>query len=207
MYYYDNKLNFNMDVSSITGHFPYLGLFFLLILGGIGLPIPEGGTLILCGFLISTKVIEPIYGLVIVYSGVLIGDYLFYSIGRKYGRMIIKLKIFRRMLPPERLEMLENNFNKWGILFIMIGARLIGEVILVAGILKMSRIKFLTIDILSSVLTVAIWVGLGYEGGHTLQNLIKKDIVDIEYIAGFVIGSVVIYLFFRHMFWSRKILT
>ncbi len=207
MYYYDNTLNFNMDVSSITGHFPYLGLFILLILGGIGFPIPEGGTLILCGFLISTKVIEPIYGLAIVYSGVLIGDYLFYSIGRKYGRMVIKLKIFRRMLPPQRLEMLEKNFNKWGILFIMIGARLIGEVILVAGILKMSRMKFLTIDILSSVLTVAIWVGLGYAGGHTLQNLIKKDIVDIEYIAGFVIGSVVIYLFLRHMFWSRKILT
>ena len=207
MYYYDNTLNFNMDVSPITGHFPYLGLFILLILGGIGFPFPEGGTLILCGFLISTKVIEPIYGFAIVYSGVLIGDYLFYSIGRKYGRMVIKLKIFRRMLPPQRLEMLENNFNKWGILFIMIGARLIGEVILVAGILKMSRMKFLTIDILSSVLTVAIWVGLGYAGGHTLQNLIKKDIVDIEYIAGFVIGSVVIYLFFRHMFWSRKILT
>jgi len=42
----------------------------------------EAGTLILGGFLISTKVIEPVYGLVIVYSGVLIGDYLFYSIGR-----------------------------------------------------------------------------------------------------------------------------
>jgi membrane protein DedA with SNARE-associated domain len=103
--------------------------------------------------------------------------------------------------------MLEKNFNKWGILFIMIGARLIGEIILVAGILKMSRIKFLTIDVLSSALTVAIWVGLGYAGGHTLKNIIKKDIVGIEYIAGFVIGSIVIYFFFRHMFWSKKILT
>ena len=196
-----------MEVSTITGHFPYLGLFTLLILGGIGFPIPEAGTLILCGLLISTKVIEPVYGLVIVYSGVLIGDYLFYSIGRKYGRMIIKLKIFRKVLPPQRLEMLEKNFNKWGILFIMIGARLIGEIILVAGILKMSRIKFLTIDVLSSALTVAIWVGLGYAGGHTLKNIIKKDIVGIEYIAGFVIGSIVIYFFFRHMFWSKKILT
>jgi membrane protein DedA with SNARE-associated domain len=193
-----------MDVLSITGHFPYLGLFLLLILGGIGFPIPEAGTLILGGFLISTKVIEPVYGLVIVYSGVLIGDYLFYSIGRKYGRMIIKFKIFRKVLPPQRLEMLENNFNKWGILFIVIGARIIGEIILVAGILKMSRIRFLTIDVLSSVLAIAIWVGLGYAGGHTLQTLVKKDIVDIEYIAGFVVGSIAIYLFFRHMFWSRK---
>ena len=193
-----------MHVSSIAVHFPYLGLFILLILGGIGFPFPEGGTLILCGFLISTKVINPVYALVIVYSGVLIGDYLFYSFGRKYGRMIIKHRVFRKVLPPQRLEMLENEFNKWGILFIMIGGRLIGEIFLVAGILKMSRIKFLTIDVLSSLLTVAVWVGLGYMGGHTLQKIIKQDMVRIEHITVFFMASSVIYLFFRHFFWSRK---
>jgi membrane protein DedA with SNARE-associated domain len=193
-----------MNVSSIAGHFPYLGLFILLILGGIGFPFPEGGTLILCGLLLSTKVIKPVYALVIVYSGVLIGDYLFYSIGRKYGRMIIKHRVFRKVLPPQRLEMLENKFSKWGILFIMIGGRLIGEIFLVAGILKMSRIKFLTIDILSSLLSVAIWVGLGYVGGHTLQKIIKQDMVRIEHITVFFMASIVIYLVFRHFFWSRK---
>jgi len=118
--------------------------------------------------------------------------------------MIIKLKIFSKVLPPRRLEMLEKNFNKWGILFIMIGARLIGEIILVAGILKMSRIKFLTIDVLSSVLTVAIWVGLGYAGTYSSKSY-KKDIVDIEYIAGFVIGSIVIYFFFDTCFGLENI--
>jgi len=57
-----------MYISSITGHFPYLGLFILLILGGIGFPFPEGGTLILCGLLISTKVIKPGYALVMAMS-------------------------------------------------------------------------------------------------------------------------------------------
>ncbi|NWF98434.1 MAG: VTT domain-containing protein [Nitrospirae bacterium] len=192
-----------MYLSSITGHFPYLGLFILLLLGGIGFPFPEGVTLILCGLLISSKVIQPVYALVIVYSGVLIGDYLFYSFGRKYGRMIIKLRGFRKVLPPHRLEMLENKFNKYGILFILIGGRLIGEIFLVAGILKMPRIKFLVIDLLSSLLTVIVWVGVGYVGGHTLQ-IIKKDILRIEHITVFFIVSIVIYLFFRHIFWSRK---
>lgn len=192
-----------MYLSSFTGHFPYLGLFILLILGGIGFPFPEGVTLILCGLLISSKVIQPVYALVIVYSGILIGDYLFYSFGRKYGRMIIKLRVFRKVLPPHRLEMLENKFNKYGILFILIGGRLIGEIFLVAGILKMPRIKFLVIDLLSSLLTVIVWVGVGYVGGHTLQ-IIKKDILRIEHITVFFIVSIVIYLFFRHIFWSQK---
>jgi len=36
-----------MSFSTIFGHFHYLGPFLLLIIGGIGFPFPEGGTLIL----------------------------------------------------------------------------------------------------------------------------------------------------------------
>jgi membrane protein DedA with SNARE-associated domain len=100
--------------------------------------------------------------------------------------------------------MLENKFNRWGILFIMIGGRLVGEIFLVAGILKMPRLRFLIIDVLSSLLTVAIWVGLGYVGGHTLQKIIKQDMIHIEHIAVLFMASIVIYLLFRHFFWSRK---
>jgi membrane protein DedA with SNARE-associated domain len=37
------------DISGIVEHFPYLGIFLLLILGDIGLPFPEDTTLILSG--------------------------------------------------------------------------------------------------------------------------------------------------------------
>jgi membrane protein DedA with SNARE-associated domain len=192
-----------MSGPSIVGHFPYLGLFILLILGGIGFPFPEGGSLILCGLLISTKVIKPVYAFVIAYSGVLIGDFLYYSFGRKYGRRVVKHRVFRKILSPQRLELLENKFNKWGILFILIGGRLIGEIFLVAGILRMPRLKFLAIDALSSLLTVAIWIGLGYTGGHILK-IIKKDIARIEHILVFFIVSLVIYMLLRHIFWSGR---
>jgi membrane protein DedA with SNARE-associated domain len=187
----------------IVGHFPYLGLFLLLIFGGVGFPFPEGGTLILCGLLIATNVIKPIYTIVIAYSGVLIGDFLFYSFGRKYGRMIITHRMFRRIVSPKRLEMLEDKFNKWGILFIFIGGRLIGEIFLVAGILKMPRWKFLLIDALSALFTVVLWIGLGYVGGHTLQ-LIRDDIARIEHILIYLLISIVMYFIFRHIFLSHE---
>jgi membrane protein DedA with SNARE-associated domain len=192
-----------MSFLTIFGPFPYIGLFLLLIIGGIGFPFPEGGTLILCGLLISTNVIKPMYTLVIAYSGVLIGDFLFYSFGRKYGRMIITHRMFRKILSPKRLEILEDKFNKWGILFIFIGGRLIGEIFLVAGILKMPRWKFIIIDALSSLFTVVIWIGLGYVGGHTLQ-LIREDIARIEHILIYFVISIVIYLIFRHIFLSQE---
>jgi membrane protein DedA with SNARE-associated domain len=187
----------------MIGHFPYLGLFVLLILGGIGFPFPEGGSLVLCGLLISTKVINPMYALAIAYSGVLIGDFLFYSFGRKYGRMILTHRGFSRILSRQRLAFLEDKFNKWGILFIFIGGRLIGEIFLVAGILKMPRLKFLIIDALSSLLTVVLWIGLGYIGGHTLQ-IIREDIARIEHILLYFLVAMAISLFFRHVIWSRE---
>jgi membrane protein DedA with SNARE-associated domain len=192
-----------MSYPTIFGHFPYIGLFLLLIIGGIGFPFPEGGTLILCGLLISTNVIKPMYTLVIAYSGVLIGDFLFYSFGRKYGRMIITHRMFRKILSPKRLEILEDKFNKWGILFIFIGGRLIGEIFLVAGILKMPRWKFIIIDALSSLFTIVIWIGLGYVGGHTLQ-LIREDVARIEHILIYFVISIAIYLIFRHIFLSQE---
>ena len=156
----------------------------------------------MCGLLISTNVIRPIYTLVIAYSGVLIGDFLFYSFGRKYGRMIITHRMFRRILSPKRLKMLADKFNKWGILFIFIGGRLIGEIFLVAGILKMPRWKFIVIDTLSSLFTVVIWIGLGYMGGHTLQ-IIREDIVRIEHILIYFLIVIAISLLFRKILWTN----
>ncbi len=191
------------DVTGLVEHFHYIGLFILLVLGGIGFPFPEGATLILCGFLISTHVIKIIPTLLITYSGVLIGDSLFYYIGRKYGRMIVTHEKFRKIISTERLSDLENKFNKWGTLFILIGGRLIGEVFLVAGIMKMPLPKFLIIDAISSLITVGLWGSIGYAGGHSFQ-LIKKDISRIEHMITFIIIILlVIYLFLRY-FKSRN---
>jgi membrane protein DedA with SNARE-associated domain len=117
--------------------------------------------------------------------------------------MIITHRLFRKILSPKRLEMLADKFNKWGILFIFIGGRLIGEIFLVAGILKMPRWKFFIIDALSSLFAVVIWIGLGYVGGHTLQ-IIREDIVHIEHILIYFLISIVIYFIFRHIFLSQE---
>jgi membrane protein DedA with SNARE-associated domain len=46
------------EISGFVEHFKYIGIFLLLILGGIGLPFPEDATLILCGFLIAHDIIR-----------------------------------------------------------------------------------------------------------------------------------------------------
>lgn len=187
--------------SILIEHFPYTGLFVLLILGGIGLPFPEDATLILCGLLLSHEVIKPMPALFVVYSGLLIADFLLYHFGRKYGRKIVAHKRFHRILSPERFSKIEEQFKKRGSLFILIGRHLVGlraQVFLVAGVMRMSAFKFFIADAISSIFTIAIMVGAGYAGGNSLQ-IIKKDISRIEYVAVFVLIIIlVIYLFLRY---------
>jgi membrane protein DedA with SNARE-associated domain len=190
------------SISAIIEHFPYLGVSLLLILGALGFPFPEDTTLILCGFLISTKVVKPLHALLVVYTSLLIADFVLYSFGKKYGRRIVTHKRFQKIISPERLSNIEDKFNKRGALLILIGRHVAGlraQIFLVAGIMRMSPLKFIIVDAFSSLFTITIMVGIGYIGGNSIEVL-KKDITRIEHI-GILLGIIllVIYLLFRYV--------
>jgi len=191
------------DISAVTEHFPLLGLFALLILGGIGLPFPEDTTLILAGFLISHHVIKMLPSLIVVFIGALIADMLIFFAGRKYGRRIVEFPRFRKIMTVERLLTVEKRFRKHGALFILAGRHLIGlraQLFLVAGVMKMPVLKFVLADAISLSLTVAVMVGAGYVGGNSLQ-ILKKDISRVEHVLIFlaviVLGIVLLLRYFR----------
>ncbi len=188
-----------MHISSIIEHFPYFGVFVTLVLGGLGFPFPEGATLIVCGFIISTHVIRLLPALSVAYSGVLIGDLLAYYFGRKYGRMIVTHKKFQRILSPQRLLKLEDMFKKRKTLLVIVGGHLIGEIFIVAGILKLPFTKFLLADAIASVFIIAIWVSIGYISGNSL-DIIRRDITRIEHMAILLVTILLtIFLIFKRL--------
>ncbi|HSW61773.1 MAG TPA: DedA family protein [Dissulfurispiraceae bacterium] len=165
-----------MDTSVIQ-NFPYLGLLVLLVLGTLGFPFPEDAILILCGFMIAHDVVEPVPAILILFAGMLCTDFFLYHVGRKYGRMVVAHKRFRRIISPRRIRKLSRSFEKWGIFVIFFGRHLVGlraQIFLVAGILKMPRPKFILADALSSMITIALMVGAGYWGGNFIE-MIKTD--------------------------------
>jgi membrane protein DedA with SNARE-associated domain len=165
------------------------------------LPFPEDAILILCGLLIANNVVKPVPALLVVSLGMLMTDYLLYHVGRKYGRKVVAHKRFRKIISERREARLERTFRKWGILVIFLGRHLVGlrsQIFLVAGILRMPRLKFVLADAVSSVITISLMVGAGYWGGSTLE-LIKKDMEDAQQailiLAGIIIIALLIWLF------------
>ena len=194
-------------VSGIVDQFPYMGLFLLLILGGIGLPFPEDATLILCGFLISTEVVKPVPAILVVYAGLLIADFFIFLAGNKYGPMVINHPAFRKFISLEKLLFLEQQFVKRGVMLILFGRHLIGlraQIFLAAGVMKMSPLKFLAADAFSSLFTMTLMIGAGYLGGNSLE-IVKKDIHRIEHAAIVLFTiALAVYLIYRYVKSMKK---
>lgn len=192
-----------LENTLLIHQFPYVGLFLLLVLGTLGLPFPEDGILLLSGFLAAHDVIKPFPAFLVVYSGLLMTDFLLYSVGKKYGRRIVEHKRFQKILTSDRLGKLENKFKKWGALVVFFGRHLLGlraQIFLVAGVMRMPWKKFLLVDGTSALFTITLWGGLGYLGGNSIQAL-KRDITNIEQIVmiilAILLGSVLLFKYFR----------
>jgi membrane protein DedA with SNARE-associated domain len=172
------------EAATFVEHFPYMGIYILLILGEIGLPFPEDATLILSGFLIAQKVTKLLPTLMVVYSGLLLTDFSLYWVGKKYGRKVIDHKRFRRILSAEKLLTLEGKFRKRGIYVVLVGRHFLGiraQIFLAAGVMRMSSLKFIMADAASAILTMTLMVGIGFLGGNSIKVL-QKDVKKIEHI-------------------------
>lgn len=188
-------------------HLSSLGLFVLIILGTLGLPFPEDAILILAGVLVANGNIEPLPAFLAVYSGLLATDSLLYSFGKTCGRRLAEHRRFQKIISPERLLKVEEKLNKWGALAVFFGRHLFGvraQVFLAAGVIKMPYRKFLIADGTSALLSIALWGGLGFVGGSSIE-LLKKDIITIEQILTVVLAAVVgsVLLFKYSKKWCR----
>ena len=193
-----------LESTTLIEHFPYVGIFILLILGEIGLPFPEDATLILSGFLIAQKVTKPLPTVIVVYCGLLLTDFSLYWVGKKYGRKVIEHRRFRRILSAERLLTLEEKFKKWGIYVIFVGRHFLGiraQIFLAAGVMRMSALRFIMADAASAILTMTLMVGIGFLGGNSIE-ILQKDLKRIEHIGILILAilftSWMIYKYFRN---------
>lgn len=195
-----------VEVTAFVEHFPYIGIFILLILGEIGLPFPEDATLILSGFLIAQKVTKPLPTILVVYCGLLLTDFFLYWVGKKYGRKVIEHKRFHRLLSAEKLLTLEEKFKKWGAYVVFVGRHFLGiraQIFLAAGVMRMSTLKFIVADAASAILTMTLMIGTGFLGGNSVQ-ILQRDLKRIEHIGILILAILFTGWMIHKYFRNRK---
>jgi len=163
-------------LSTLNGPVAYGTIFAVLFACGLGLPVPEDITLITAGVLSSAGSISLPGALIVGYFGVLIGDSILFFAGRKYGRNVFKLPLFRRVFTPDRIQLAEARIQRNAKMICFMARFLPGlraPIFLTAGVMKVRPSIFILQDGLAAIISVPIWIFVGHWFGENIDPAIK----------------------------------
>lgn len=195
-----------MDAILSIFHGPglYAALFVLLLLCGVGNPIPEDLVLMTAGYLAFSGQVKLVPMLIVCYVGVICGDLLLYQLGYHYGQKIIDHPRLMRLAPPARVARIRHNFERWGKWSIGLARFLPGlraPTFLMSGVMRIRFRTFTLLDGIGGLFSVPLFVGLGFVFGGNLDGLRH----DIRHISHWIMaGGVVAILCFLAWLWLRS---
>ena len=156
----------------------YYAVFGVLVLCGMGLPLPEDITLIAAGIISQLGEQNVHVMLVVAYFGVLCGDWMMYLIGWRFGPHLRQSRWFSKLLTPERMIQTETLFHRYGSRVIFVARFLPGlraPIYVMTGITRrISFWHFTLMDGLAALFSVPVFVYIGYYGAENHEWMLKK---------------------------------
>jgi membrane protein DedA with SNARE-associated domain len=146
-------------------HFTYVGIFAVLLLGSLGVPIPEEMAIVAAAVLSHGAITRWWLALPVCFLGVLSGDVVLYWIGRHRGEQVLNWRAVRLVLTLEREQWLNAAYRRHALKTVVTARHVMGlraAAFLTAGIARVPFWKFIVADAGAAVLSVPLWFGLAY---------------------------------------------
>jgi membrane protein DedA with SNARE-associated domain len=184
-----------------AGPWGYLGIFLAIVATGVGFPMPEELPVVVGGLLAGSAHVNTWLMLLACICGVIVGDSFLYGIGRLWGPRLLRYHwVKTKLLPPERLQKIEDNFQKYGVrilLFARLTPGIRAPIFFTAGLTRLPASQFLLADGIYAVPGVSLLFFLGYWLNESVFGLIRgaehfKNILIIG-----VIGVIAVYILYR----------
>lgn len=179
----------------------YAGLFGLLVLGIVGLPVPDETLLMFSGYLVSQGKLHAVLVLLVAFAGSACGITVSYYLGETLGHRFVTRFGRYVHLTEERVERVHIWFRRMGNWVLTFGYFIPGVRHLTALVAGMSGLEypiFAAHAYAGAAIWVASFVGLGYFFGERWQQVFQIVNRDLLWIS---IGAVVILL----IVWRLKI--
>ena len=158
-------------------HVGYLGIIFILVLTGCGLPVPEEIPIVFAGVLSSQGELVPQWAFLACLVGALLGDSAMYAIGYHFGHsLVLKHPRYGKFVGAQREEYFEKEIQKhsFKVLLLsrfMVGVR--GPVYLAAGVFRMPFRRFILCDLVAATLVVGTFFGLSFYYGAAITEFVS----------------------------------
>lgn len=162
----------------------YPGLFFLLMLGIVGLPIPDETLLVFCGYLIYKGHLLAFPAFACGFAGSMCGITLSYLLGLKFGRDVIFRYGKYARITPKHVDDVSRWFTRFGLWLLSIGYFIPGVrhyTALVAGMSGLKASRFAAYAYPGAAVWVATFLVLGYTFGdgweHTSEQVHRYSLI------------------------------
>jgi membrane protein DedA with SNARE-associated domain len=197
-----------VTLQGFVEQFTYLGIFAVLLLGSLGVPIPEEMAIIAAAVLSHAGIVRWWLAVPVCLVGVLSGDVVLYWIGRHWGEHVLSWRAVRLVLTPERAQWLKAAYRRHALKTVVTARHVMGlraAAFLTAGIARVPFWKFIVADVGAAVLGVPLGFGLAY----FFTDQIKAIVADVHRVERWlalvglsVVAAVLIVAVWR---WNRRV--
>ena len=164
-------------ITQWISHYGYFGLFSLLMLGIVGLPVPDETLLTFAGYLIFKKQLSFPLTLLFAFLGSATGISLSYILGRSLGLYLIHKYGRYVFITPEKLELVHRWFLRGGKWSLPIGYFIPGVRHLTAYVAGSSRLEipvFATFAYSGALIWSTTFILLGYFLGDQWEFVLSR---------------------------------
>jgi membrane protein DedA with SNARE-associated domain len=164
------------DLSASLTRGGYAAIFLSVILGSLGLPIPEDGVFVLAGYLAREGRLSWLGVVVVGVLAVMTGDNLGYWIGRRLGYTTVERGARWAWVSPAHIARIRRLVARYGAVAVFL-ARFVSGVRILAGPLAGSAglppLTFLAANTLAALTYVPLMIGAGYAFGEGLGAFVE----------------------------------
>lgn len=175
------------------GNYSYYVMFGILIACGFGFPMPEDIVLISGGILASRGITDFWVVNAVCMAGVLLGDGTVFFLGRRFGPAIKSKGIFRKIVNDRIDQKVAHIMQRFGDKVIFMARFMPGlrtPIFMTCGIYQVKPWKFFLLDGLAAIISVPLWIYVGYFFGKNLETL-EVRIKQFQYgIYGVLVAAV-----------------
>lgn len=184
----------------LIGQFGYLGIVLLLVLGGLGVPIPEEAPIVLSAVLSHKGRMVWYLALAACFAGVLLGDFVVYFLGYFYGEKVLSFRLTRSFLTKAREEQIKGYFHRHGIKILIVGRFAVGfrtAAYLTAGILRLPPLRLLAADCVAATLSTLLMFGAGYWFADWIEAGLREVKHVLVWLFALILIGIVLYQYYK----------
>lgn len=196
----------NSRVGRLIERFTYAAIIGVLLLCGMGLPLPEEVPILTSAILSQTGHLQPWWALGACMFGVMAGDSIMFFLGRRWGTHVLDHRLSRKLLTVKRQKAIQKYFDKYGARIIF-GARFLpgirAALFLSAGTLRVTFWTFFAMDGAAALLSIPASFWLAYLFTDKIQELLDlKEHVHFWAMGALGIGLLIWLV--AHRFWEKR---